>query len=400
MKIAGIIAEYNPFHNGHLYQIQEARRITGCDVLIVVMSGNFLQRGVPAVMDKWTRARWAGAYGADLVIEMPVTFSTQSADYFAQGGVELLNQLKVDTLVFGVESGTAAGFRQAAANFIDQESELIEQVQSSNRQTTYAQAMDDLLSKEEEISIDLSEPNNMLGFAYAKYIYKNDYPIELCPITRKDAQYHDMETEDKSEIASATAIRHLLDKSKPIDRFVPPLVAKELPHLPLVSMADYWSALQYKIWSSDDQYLAQIFQMEPGLEHKLKQAVLEVSTYDELMEKIKSKHLSYNRLNRVLIYILIDLTAEVMSEEVFQGPRYIRLLHVNQKAQEYLNKVKTELSLPIISTVKTIDETLIHWDIKAGELYRLANISEISKQDFTRNPYQTVDNKASYQYTK
>src|SRR5699024_320730 len=401
MKAVGIIAEYNPFHNGHKYQIEQARVQTNSDIVIVAMSGNFLQRGVPAMFDKWTRANWALQNGVDLVIELPTAFSTQAADYFALGGTKLLNELNIDTLVFGVESGTASDYKNAAEWFIDHESELRSKWTDQKRELPYSQVVDQFVQKNNKgFQVDLSEPNNMLGFTYAKQMLKHRLNFNILPIKRKSAHYHDEIVNYKSQYASATAIRKRIMHLEKITQYVPKSVNEAINELYPVSPGDFWPFIQYKVWNSLEDELKKIYEMDPGLEVKFKKAILNASSYEKFIGHIKSKHLTFNKINRLILYTLLDMTSSQIDEEMDNGLTYIRLLAMNQEGQTYINNTKASMNIPLYANVTRNNQDKLALDIKAGELYRLINPEQILKQDFTRNPYQTIDNKAFNQYTE
>lgn len=401
MKAVGIIAEYNPFHNGHKYQIEQARVQTNADIVIVAMSGNFLQRGVPAMFDKWTRANWALQNGVDLVIELPTAFSTQAADYFALGGTKLLNELNIDTLVFGVESGTASDYQDAAKWFISHESELRSKWTDQKRELPYSQVVDQFVLKNNKgFQVDLSEPNNMLGFTYAKQMLKHRLNFNILPIKRKSAHYHDEIVNYKSQYASATAIRKRIMNLEKITQYVPKSVNESIDELYPVNPGDLWPFIQYKVWNSLEDELKKIYEMDPGLEVKFKKAILNASSYEEFVGHIKSKHLTFNKINRLILYTLLDMTANQIDEDMDNGLTYIRLLAMNQEGQTYLNNTKASMNTPLYANVTRNNQEKLALDIKAGELYRLINPKKILKQDFTRNPYQTIDNKAFNQYTE
>lgn len=401
MKAVGIIAEYNPFHNGHKYQIEQARVQTNADIVIVAMSGNFLQRGVPAMFDKWTRANWALQNGVDLVIELPTAFSTQAADYFALGGTKLLNELNIDTLVFGVESGTASDYQNAAKWFISHESELRSKWTDQKRELAYSQVVDQFVQKNNKgFQVDLSEPNNMLGFTYAKQMLKHGLNFNILPIKRKSAHYHDEIVNYKSQYASATAIRKRIMNLEKITQYVPKSVNESIDELYPVNPGDLWPFIQYKVWNSLEDELKKIYEMDPGLEVKFKKAILNASSYEEFVGYIKSKHLTFNKINRLILYTLLDMTANQIDEDMDNGLTYIRLLAMNQEGQTYLNNTKASMNTPLYANVTRNNQEKLALDIKAGELYRLINPKKILKQDFTRNPYQTIDNKAFNQYTE
>ena len=212
MKSCGVIVEYNPFHNGHLYHIQQAKQVANADVIIVVMSGNFLQRGEPAIVDKWIRAEMALSQGADLVIELPVSFSVQPADYFAKGGIAILQALGCEDLCFGAETGKANDYNEMT-DILDQKATIIEErfIELKNDGTSYAHQMNRIMKELiPETPLNLHSPNTILGLAYAKENNNYSTPMKLYPVKRKKADYHDQEIADFQSIASATAIRNEL----------------------------------------------------------------------------------------------------------------------------------------------------------------------------------------------
>lgn len=395
MKVVGVIAEYNPFHNGHKYQIDQIRKMTGCDIIIVAMSGNFLQRGVPAIFDKWHRARWAVSNGADLVVELPVYFACQAADYFAQGGVSLLRSLYVDTLAFGVEEGTSQNFSQAAEVFMGEEETIRLSLNNTNRSLSYPDLINQVIKNElPEFPIDLSTPNNILGFSYAKQVFANDYSIDLLPIQRVGAGYHDQSLSSEGKIASATAIRQAIFHNDEYDQYLPNDIYKDLLALSPVAPRDLWAFLRYQLWRISSKELLEIYQMAPGMEVMFKKEALKSKSYPDFIKRIKSKHLTLNRVNRLLIYSLLEVKDLEIKEKLKLGPEYIRPLAFSQAGQEYLSQIKHDLTLPLISRVGQNEARLVDLDIRAGQLYQLIKPQLIRQQDFSRNPFRTIDNKA------
>ena len=225
MRVCGIVAEYNPFHNGHAYQVEQVRKDLGADVVIAGMSGNFLQRGEPAIVDKWTRTKMALAGGVDLVIELPVVFSTQPADFFAKGAIQILSALQIDALSFGVESGSASNYLNGAQWLFENEERIAEEIKKGERsKEPYAKQMELIIeSLAPDFPLQLQSPNNQLGFAYAKEIVRFDLAdqIELFPLERAEAGYADTKLTKDSHIASATAIRQAVLNGKEVSSYIP-----------------------------------------------------------------------------------------------------------------------------------------------------------------------------------
>lgn len=395
MKACGIIAEYNPFHNGHLYQLKEAKNRTGSDVIIVVMSGNFLQRGEPALVDKWTRAEMALANGADLVLELPVSSSVQPADLFAKGAIEILAALECTSLSFGAESGDGQLFKRTAKLLIDYSKEIDRQFQKqAEKGKTYAVRMEQAIAAViPEFPIDLSRPNNQLGLAYAKENYlKNDiFHIEV--INRKQAEYHDQNLPKQSNIASATAIRKQLFNSggvqNSLDKFMPDSSVELLNNKQLVDWEQYWMFLKYQILSSSTTELKQIYQMEEGLENRLKKAVQTANTFEEFIQSVKNKRMTRTRLQRLCVYVLL----QIKKTDLFNNNKRptSRILGFSSVGQQYLNKVKKNSEIDLLTTINKKTKESWALDIKAGEVYQLVLKNTKLNQDFNRKPLKNID---------
>lgn len=395
MKACGIIAEYNPFHNGHLYQLEEAKKRTKADVVIVVMSGNFLQRGEPALVDKWARAKMALAAGADIVVELPVEFSVQAADFFAKGSLEILHQLQADYLCFGAESGTNKEFMSAGRTYVEKEKAIDQAFHSLKMDgKTYASKMEEAIKTIlPDFPLNLSEPNNQLGFAYAKENEKYEKALDLEVIRRKGAGYLDEELHEGKNIASATAIRkHIFTSGElnQIESFVPDKTFQILKNTPYINWEDFWPLLQYKLTLSSVEDLNSIYQMEEGIEYRFKEAIIESNSFEELLSRVKSKRITWTRLQRVCIYILLDITKEQMRKECNEI-KAVRLLAFSDDGQRYLNENKHKMTVPLLTNINYKTENLWETTIIAGEIYRLIDKQRIKKQDFTRNPLKSVD---------
>jgi len=392
MKATGIVAEYNPFHHGHAYQIEHIRKKLNPDVVIAVMSGNFLQRGEPAIVDKWTRTYMALKGGIDLVVELPVVFSTQPADYFAQGALQLFRALNIDTVSFGVEAGTQDNFLQAARWMVQNEERLAAEIQKAETfEVPYAQQMAELVADlAPAFPIDISSPNNQLGFAYTKEIVANHWEeaIDIFPVKRKEAAYHEPTVKEDTRIASATALRRELLLGNDIAPYIPNAAFAPLKEAdpPLVTWEDYFPFLDYQLTIQSAAQLKNIYQMNEGLENRLQAAIPEATHFSEFMEHIKTKRYTQTRLQRLLSYTLFQWQGAEINEALDQGPQALRVLGFNQTGQAYLSELKKDLPLPLITNVNQKNAKYLGFDIKAGEIYRLGNKALISKQDFTRKP--------------
>lgn len=391
MKVCGVVAEYNPFHNGHLYQLAEAKKKTGADVLIVAMSGDFLQRGEPAVIDKWQRAQTALSHGADIVLEIPAAFSVQPADLFAKGAVELLDLMGIDVLSFGSESGDGSDFLLSAAMYLEKEEEINELFKREQEQKlTYAKNMSRLLAKYlPEIKLDLTQPNNILGFAYAKELQKKNRSIGIQTVRRKSSHYHDQEIGSGDEIASATAIRKMLSSSKEWGTAsslpFPEETKTSLVNSKLVKWDDFFPYLKYRITTTSLEGLSQIYLMEQGLEYRVKAVIKEAEDMAGFLTALKTKQLSWTRLQRICFYILLDKTKEEMEKRI-DHLNFIRLLGFNRTGQTYLSEIKRQLEIPLVTNVSQKNSALVAHDITVSEVYRLAEHDRIKSQDYKRKP--------------
>ena len=391
MKSCGIVAEYNPFHNGHQYQIEQVRQTLKPDVVIAVMSGNFLQRGEPAIVDKWTRAEMALAGGADLVVELPTIFALQPADFFARGSIQTLAALNIDSLSFGVEEGTASDFLNGAQWMVENEREIDAAIQdSSGRGLPYAQIMEEVITDlAPDFPLHLNSPNNQLGFAYAKEIVRLGLTdeIELAPLARKSAGYHDRDIEADESIASATALRLAIHAGEDVANYIPKSSYKSLRKKlsEKVSWEDYFPLLRYQLLVQSEESLKEIYQMREGLENRLKAAANDSETFDDFMGNVKTKRYTQTRLQRLLSYVLLQWkNKDVLA--ALDEIQSVRVLGFSKKGQAYLKDIKHDLDVPLIVNVNKETKEFLPFDVSAGEIYRLGNRKTISRQDFGQKP--------------
>nr|WP_165866607.1 nucleotidyltransferase [Vagococcus vulneris] len=380
----GVIVEYNPFHNGHRYHVLEARKRSKSDVVVAVMSGNFLQRGEPACMDKWIRAQQALKNGVDLVIELPTVYSVQSADYFADGAVKLLHSLRVDSLCFGTDiTGDLDYERFGRFNYENQQLIDEEYQKIKNNGMSYPQQMTSVYRKLfPEWLLDFSSPNHILGMAYAKSNAAYDFPMSLYPVTRQGSGFHDT-TFEQQKYASATGIRKLLAE-KNIDSLkdvVPFETYFDCLNESIVSWVDFWPFLKYKIQTTSVAELSQIYQMSEGLEYRLKEYINGATGLDDFIKKIKSKRYTRTRLQRLCVYLLLNLTQQEV-QTVWENP-YLRILGFNSIGQQFLKQQKKIINKPLITNVNQKNTKLMDVDIKAGLVYSNA---VHDSQDFYRKP--------------
>ena len=369
MKSIGIIAEYNPFHNGHLYHIEKIKEKYPDYSIVLVMTGNFTERGDVSVIDKWKRTEIALKHGIDLVIELPYPFATQSADYFAYGAVTLLEKLNVERIVFGSESDNVDDLYLIANTQINNpEFERLVKIYSkmgNNYPTALSLALKDLTNKK------IDEPNDLLGISYIKTILKNNYKIKYETIKRTNS-YHDLELNE--EISSATSIREALRNNLDISKQIPKDTISYYTDLHFIE--DYFDILKYKIMTEKD--LSIYHTVEEGIDKLLKKKINEANSYSELVNLIKSKRYTYNKITRMLLHILCNFTKE--KANLFKDISYIRILGFNDIGKSYLNKVKKDIDIPIISKITREKDDMLEFELETTNIYNLKNKS-IKKEE-------------------
>lgn len=380
MQAVGLITEYNPLHNGHLYHLRQAKKLTQADCSVVVMSGNWLQRGEPALLDKWTRTQLALEAGVDLVVELPVFYATQPAHLFARGGVEILTALGCESLVFGTEHPeldferllTALPKTQAA--FKHYNATYASQFNSALQQTT---------------GVSLTHANDMLSFCYYLANQQFGEQLRLVPIKRQVAVHSDDEIQPASAFASGTAIRTaaMLKKWDQVQAVVPAQTLKQLQTQRLQTWDDFWPYLQYQLLTASVTQTHQIDQMAEGLEYRMKETVQAATSFEDLMTRAKSKRYTYTRLQRVATAVLLQLTAAEV--QTAQTHNYVRVLGFSPAGQAYLHQVKKQLSLPLYTKInKNLRLHGLALDYRAGRVYELVTGQS---QDLYRHPLRVLE---------
>ena len=361
--IVGIIAEYNPFHNGHLYHIEKVKEMFPNSPIILVLGGNFTERGDISILDKWEKTAIAIKNGIDLVVELPFPFSCSSADIFAKGSIDILNYLGVTDLVFGSESDDIEGIKKLVETELsNHDFDNLVQVylrMGYNYPTSLSKALEDITGDCFKL------PNDILGISYVKAIYSNNYKITPHTIKRTN-DYHSKELDNMS-ISSATSIREALLNNKDIKESVPSITYSYLKDKKIPKLDDYFNLLKYKIISCNDLTIYNL--VDSGIATKLKKEILNSYSFDELINKVKSKNLTYSRLSRTLIYILCDYTKDMAKE--FKEIKYIRLLGFSNKGKEYLNKIKKDIDIPIISKFTREKDKMLEYEYKITKIYSL-----------------------------
>lgn len=360
MKVLGIIAEYNPFHNGHLYHMEQSIHISKTKNIVVVMSGNFVQRGECAVMDKHLRAEIAVKNGASLVLELPALYATQSADLFAKGAVELLDQLGiVDYLSFGSESGNSETL-SSVASFINEEPEeyrvLLKSYLSKGLSFPKARscALEDLTG-----IASISTPNDVLGVEYIKHLIRLKSKIKPIVISRKGTQHNDMKMQN--ELSSASAIRDYLAQMSQKFSGISPLSSQELISSVPVSTLEallythtnyHWLNMDFflpdikTIVLREMQEIKKYFEVSEGLENRIYEHFLESVDLQDICMKIKTKRYTLTRIRHILLNILLNITKSTMQELIrSEETGYARILAFDETGRKLLKKCNPDFPL-------------------------------------------------------
>lgn len=377
MKTVGIIAEYNPFHNGHQYQLKQARRLTGADYCIVVMSGNFVQRGEPAIFDKYARTKAALSCGADLVIELPVCYATSSAEGFACGAVALLDHLGCDYLCFGSECGSVEDLTATAAVLAEEPPLYQTYLQEALRKgTAYPAAVCEALSRFEarelsDLTTLLKSPNNLLGIEYIKALIRRKSSMQPVTVTRIGQGYHDAVATEF--FSSATAIRNGIRDgadNQSLSQWIP-ANALGFCHTEHALWADDFSSIfNYKRLYTDD--LQAYAGISEDFANRLSSYALKPMEFTALVQELKTRQLTYGHVSRGLLHLLLDIRKTDMELGAACGHApYLRILGVRKDSTSLLRQIKAHTDLPLINKVAdAAPDRLLELDIQAAHLYR------------------------------
>lgn len=394
MRSCGIIAEYNPFHNGHRYQLVEARKKSQSEVMIIAMSGNFLQRGEPAILDKWVRTRIALQQGADLVVEQSVLGSVQATDLFAKAGIRLLSALQCDSFSFGAEEGTVDDFTHLAALSLQKKAEINQFFQTfRNDGRSYPVQIEEALRRaagETALPFDLSLPNNQLGLAYMRENLKETQPMEAFIIPRKGAQHWEEDADTAEVYASGTAIRKLLQQSacstpSELEKWVPHETVAAVRAGSVRSWESYWNFLRYRIVTASPEELREYYQIVEGIEFRLKKFALSSETFTAFIQAVKNKRWTWTRLQRVCLYLLLGIRQREV-EHFFSQPPVIRILGFTEAGSRYLRKLKKRSDVVLLSNVNQQNREKISTELRSDEVYSLGNSFHLEEQNYTRAP--------------
>ncbi|MBW1605687.1 nucleotidyltransferase [Lactobacillus sp. Sy-1] len=351
LSAVGIIAEYNPFHNGHQYQLKVAKQRSNADVVVAVMSGNWVQRGAPAIVDKWQRTEMALAGGVDLVVELPVFSAVQPADRFAMGAVAIINQLRCQSLAFGCEH-PEWDFAKLAVGQLTSDNEHFRD---------YHRPYPDLIQAalKNQLGVSIDQPNDILAWNYARARHAINGSFSLIPIQRIGSQHHDHFA--TNAFASASSIRAALFAQHwaQVREMLPPTSYQLLQNpMEWLDWDCFWPQLRYQLITTPLTVLRERYQMTEGIEHRLKAAAIKANSFDQFINIVKTKRYTFARIQRLLVVTLLQFNSNVM---VDHSP-YIRILGFNNVGRQYLKQVKKQIQWPIISK---IDQSMLKSQLQA-----------------------------------
>ena len=381
MKKVGIICEYNPFHNGHIYHLEKIKEMYPDSMIILVMSSSFTMRGEISILNKWDKTEIALTYGVDLVVELPTFYSTNSADTFAFGAVKILNYLNCDYLVFGSESNDIELLKELANTQInnqDYDRKVMEYMNlGNNYPSSMAKALKDICKK----TINL--PNDLLGLSYIKQIMLLNSKIIPISVKRTN-NYHD--TKINGEITSATSIRNSLEIGIDISKTVPKITNDKIIK---VDLEKYFELLKYQIITNINNL--NVFQdVDEGLDNLIAKNIFKVSNYNELIEKIKTKRYTYNRLNRMFIHIFLNIRKNDTAK--LKEINYIRVLGFSKTGREFMKTRKKEIDIPIITNYSDLDDSNLDFELHITYLYNIVtNQNKMNLIELKSIPIQKED---------
>lgn len=404
-SVVGIIGEYNPFHNGHKYHLEESKRILHADYSVAIISGNFVQRGNVSIIDKWSKAEMALNNGVDLVLELPTIYSVSSAENFALGSIKTLNALNiVDYLSFGSEIGNLDTLNLFSEIFTKQPSEYVSLLNHElSKGLSFPKARENAvlmyLHDIRKYSNILSSPNNILGIEYLKALKKTKSPIRPLTLKRENVEYNDISI--KNNFASATSIREMLIKNK-LSK-LPNVMPKETykvfynsyqkGHI-VKDLSQYEKEIIYTLRKMTLEEISNLPDVSEGLENNIKNAANSCNTLEEFMNIVKTKRYTSTRIKRILVYALLGITKKDMKDSTKNIP-YVRVLGFNQKGKELLSVISNNArNIDIITSVKKyIDNNpskyskrMLDIDINATNIYTLGYEKDSwANLDFTHN---------------
>ena len=381
MKAVGIVIEHNPFTNGHKLHIENTKKLSNADVVVGVMSSFFVQRGEPSIISKEERAKMAIDAGVDLLVELPTIYAVESSDYFCKYAISILNKLKVNSVCFGSETGNSEEFLRKYS-----ETEIVQ----PHLDFLVSDLMDEGMSYPSAMSKALSimdayraeTPNDILGLGYLKEIRKNHYDIDVLTYKR-EGNYNDEEISDGK--VSASALRKLIKEGKDFSTYTP--YFKKINEADKYYLDDYFTYLKHKLLTTTSEELATIHLVNEGIENLFKKQIIEATSMNDFIEKCISKRYTYARIKRTIIHILLNTKKDFAKEVLSKDVTYIRILATNKKGQEYLNEIRKDVEVPILSKFRGNAYPVLQFEKQANLVYHIIKDQEKINLEYRKEHY-------------
>lgn len=397
MNITGIITEYNPFHNGHLYHLNEAKKTTKANGIVCIMSGNFVQRGGPAIIDKWQRTQMALENGVDLIIELPTYYAVSSAEFFATGAVSILHHIGiVDSIFFGSECGNIEHLTKISNALVNEDVSFKFLLKKyMNKGLTFAKAREMSLIEflnDDTIKDIISNSNNILGIEYIKSILKLNSSITPITLKRQGANYNDKKLSES--FSSATSIREALKCNISLDKLDTALPKQSYKlfsklqdsNYPFVFEEQMYSFIKYKL-STNCVNFNNLSEANEGLNNKILKEIYNSINYEDFIFRIKSKRYTYSKISRILTQIFIGFDMYDFRSINLNEYLYARILGFNENGKNMLSLIKKNSSIPIISKVpKYFDNPLLELDLQSTRAYSILNCKIDPRSDYLISP--------------
>lgn len=401
MNVSGIIVEYNPFHNGHLHHINKTKEITKSDAIIAVMSGNFVQRGIPSIIDKWTRAKMALLNGVDLVLELPTLYSLSSAEFFAFGAITLLDSIGVvNNICFGSESGSVDEILNISKILWEEPNDFKILLKSYlNQGLTYpsarSKALSEYLANTENTCLHFNNflacSNNILAIEYCKNLFKINSKIIPYTIKREGNDYNSVNFNE--DFSSATAIRNYLKDNNDynfIKKYVPNNVIELIQELkdsnyPFVFEDKLFQYIKYKYFLERNS-LENIPDISEGLHNRIYNAIDNSNSFEEILDKVKTKRYTYTRISRILCQYFLGFDSLDTYSLRRQPCPYARILGFNEKGSKILKEMKKQSTIPIYTKIPRDINPTLSLDIRGTKCYSLLNNKINALSDYKNRP--------------
>lgn len=359
-EIIGIVTEYNPFHNGHLYQINKIKELFPDSTIIIAMNGNYTMRGEVSTINKWNKTKLALENGIDIVLEIPFLFGNQSSDTFSYAALKMLNEFKINTLVFGSETSDLEKLKKASSVQINNKEfdSLVKKYMNMgcNYPTSLGKSIYDLTK------VSIKQSNDILAVSYIKEIIKNKYNIKPFIIKRTN---HFKNNNLSKDIISAYEIRSLLKEGKSIDKYVP---KNTLKYIENIDYDKLFSLIKYKV-ISEKNFLNKYHLVNEGIENRIYEGIIKTNNYDDLVKYITNKRVTINKVNRILINIFTGFTKENKSNDL----NYIKILGMTKKGKEYYSSIKKEINIKVVNK---FEKDIMDNELKVTYLYSIITNNE------------------------